>query len=219
MKNLATLNVHDYLIKEDGSCYCTQQVAANLCGVSQSAINQFCLSNKVDTKQGLTPKNLELLITHYAFDAKQHCTETARQSAKSLMHGGAKAFIYHQAGYKINAEPSVPKSYGEALIAAGKIQLKLECALVNLTETETKLDQTENELESSNLQLDKSQEYITIKRMALCNNVDWTDYSWRKLKATGSPIVKIFDANYGHVNAYHITAWVIAYPNVKLPTN
>ncbi len=122
-----------------------------------------------------------------------------------------KAYIYHQAGYSLSAkkEPAhqLPQTFSQALRAlADETELK-EKALIDL--------------EAKKLQLDESKEWLSIKRVASYNHLNWRDLSWRKLKAYGlsinEPNKKIFDANYGEVNAYHVTSWEGIYPELELP--
>lgn len=205
LTNLATKNINDFTVLEDGQAFISQRKAAELCGVSQPAIAQFCLSRKLDVKQGLSDNIVNMLINHYAFDAKQYCTKAARELLKVVSGVGVKAYIYHQAGYTFNAQPipQLPQTLPEALRAfADEVESHNE---------------TKQQLETTNTQLDQSKQYFSIKRVALNNGVTYKAYEWRKLKATGAPIVKIFDANYGNVNAYHLTAWKLAYPDAILP--
>ena len=71
------------------------------------------------------------------------------------------------------------------------------------------------------LDLDRSKEWYSIKRVALANNILWNELSWRKLVAegvmAGKPHRKIFDANYGEVNTYHKDVWNSIYPDLTLP--
>lgn len=61
--------------------------------------------------------------------------------------------------------------------------------------------------------LDRDMEYASIKRMSAIHH--GLKFDWRMLKSTcaemGIPPVEVFDANYGHVNAYHISVWKEAY--------
>lgn len=73
--------------------------------------------------------------------------------------------------------------------------------------------------ETLKTQLDKSTKYFTIKRVAALNRIDWKELSWKKLKNESNymqiPVKKIFDANYGKVNSYHIDVWRNVYPGLK----
>ncbi len=63
------------------------------------------------------------------------------------------------------------------------------------------------------MELDRSKEYATIKRMEMLYH--GTSFSWRLLKSAsadlGIPPIDVFDANYGTVKAYHADAWAEAY--------
>jgi phage regulator Rha-like protein len=71
-------------------------------------------------------------------------------------------------------------------------------------------------LEAKTAQLDESMEWYSIKRVAANNNKRWQEYSYHDLKrrsiVIGKPPKKIFDANYGEVNTYHVDAWMEVYP-------
>ena len=62
------------------------------------------------------------------------------------------------------------------------------------------------------LELDKSKEYATVKRMQSLNDCS---FDWRALKdysiENGYEIKKVFDQNYGEVNAYHKDVWLAVY--------
>lgn len=78
------------------------------------------------------------------------------------------------------------------------------------------------ELEREKLQqeLDYSKEWLSIKRVAAMNGVDWKTFDWRKLKERGLQmgydVKKIFDANYGEVNTYHREVWEEVYPEYEI---
>jgi hypothetical protein len=69
-------------------------------------------------------------------------------------------------------------------------------------------------------QLDTSKDWYSIKRVAALNNVSWKTFKWRRLKEVGErmghEVKKIFDANYGEVNAYHKDVWEAVYPDYEL---
>lgn len=63
------------------------------------------------------------------------------------------------------------------------------------------------------IQLDRSKQYASIKRMQMLYHGQ--EFSWRVLKHVSSEMgiepIDIFDANYGTVKAYHADAWREAY--------
>ena len=78
----------------------------------------------------------------------------------------------------------------------------------------------EQEKEKLQQELDYSKDWLSIKRVATMNNVDWKTFNWRKLKETGLQmgysVKKIFDANYGEVNTYHREVWEAVYPEYEI---
>lgn len=62
-------------------------------------------------------------------------------------------------------------------------------------------------------ELDRSKEYVTVKRMSMLYHGQ--KFDWRHLKATsiemGIEPIDVFDANYGTVKAYHVDVWREAY--------
>lgn len=67
------------------------------------------------------------------------------------------------------------------------------------------------------IELDKNKEWYSIKRVT---KLIGGSYAWRKLKQAsedhGYDIERVFDKNYGTVNAYHVDVWNDVYPDLKL---
>ena len=84
----------------------------------------------------------------------------------------------------------------------------------------TEYKKEKQEKERLQAELDYSKEWYSIKRVAKLNDISWKSISWRKLKQAsadiGIGVKKIFDANYGEVNTYHVKAWEAAYPELEL---
>lgn len=63
------------------------------------------------------------------------------------------------------------------------------------------------------IELDKSKQYATVKRMEMIYHGQRFD--WRRLKSTavemGIPSIDVFDQNYGTVKSYHADVWAEAY--------
>lgn len=127
-----------------------------------------------------------------------------------------------------NAKPMLPQSYKEALIALVmaeeekerlmlvNVELEKTKAYISDKKTATAMN-TASRLSKENknleIQLDKSKEYSTIKRMQLLNH--GISFDWRKLKSASSDLniepINVYDSNYGTVKAYHKDAWLEAY--------
>lgn len=94
-------------------------------------------------------------------------------------------------------EIKTPQTYAEALRRL-------------VDEVEAK-EQIQYQLEQKTEQLDESKEWYSIKRWAKEHNMNWRCINWRRMKALsyglGYEIKKIFDANYGQVNIYHINVF------------
>lgn len=84
----------------------------------------------------------------------------------------------------------------------------------------TEYKKEKQEKERLQAELDYSKEWYSIKRVAKLNDISWKSISWRKLKQAsadiGIGVKKIFDANYGEVNTYHVKVWEVAYPELEL---
>lgn len=94
-------------------------------------------------------------------------------------------------------EIKTPQTYAEALRRlADEVEAK---------------GQIQYQLEQKTEQLDESKEWYSIKRWAKEHNMNWRSINWRRMKALsyglGYEIKKIFDANYGQVNIYHINVF------------
>lgn len=90
---------------------------------------------------------------------------------------------------------TLPTSFAEAL------QLAADQA--------RELEEKQKMIEVQKQQLDESKDWYTIKRRAMIKGISWKLYNWREMKRLSvladKPIKKVFDANYGEVNLYHIS--------------
>jgi hypothetical protein len=67
------------------------------------------------------------------------------------------------------------------------------------------------------VEVGKSKEYYSIKKISIINNKKEKDYKWSLLKKEsvkqGKEIKTERDNNYGNVNSYHINVWKYVYPS------
>ena len=114
-ENLATLNKDDFTITENGEAFISQGKAAELIGKTNGSVRHYFSANsksKSDISQGLTPENLQEMVSYFSAKGEE---KAVRLGAK-LMEAGAKAFMYHSAGYELQA------------ISTVKVKTKLEIA-------------------------------------------------------------------------------------------
>lgn len=82
------------------------------------------------------------------------------------------------------------------------------------------ISRLEKENKALTTQLDQSKEWFSIKRVARLHDMDWRMFDWRALKNASERMElspqKIFDANFGEVNVYHVDVWNDVYPEIEL---
>ena len=126
------------------------------------------------------------------------------------------------------AAPALPGTYLQALKAltaeveareaaeARALEAERTKALIGSKREATAMATASREhrrAEALAIELDRSKEYATVKRMELLYHGQ--KFNWRLLKSTatemGLPPIDVFDANYGTVKAYHKDVWFEAY--------
>lgn len=132
---------------------------------------------------------------------------------------------------KISITPSMKENNPELVDKLVKYQLKAKDILAKAFLVKKAVPQTylealkelvavEEEKERLQLELDRSKDWYSIKRVAALNGVSWKTFDWRRLKRIGNQmgyeVRKIFDANYGEVNVYHKDVWEAAYPRYEI---
>lgn len=106
------------------------------------------------------------------------------------------------------AEAWIEAKKAEQLAIATKAEIgsRREATAMN---TASQAVKRANKLE---IELDKSQEWSTIKRMEIITGLN---FNWRLLKSAGKDLgiepKDVFDPNFGTVKAYHADVWLEAY--------
>lgn len=102
-----------------GEAFISQRKLAELLNVSKSTISSW-VSRAVntDTSQGLTPEIMQSAVQYYALDCASPTME-AKELLKKIATAGAKAYLYREAGYTLNAvaEPKQELTLTESLKA------------------------------------------------------------------------------------------------------
>lgn len=103
--------------------------------------------------------------------------------------------------------------------------LKLSIQMMGLSLTKMKnaneieVNALKNENENLKIELGKSKEYYSIKKVSIINNKKQKEYDWRLLKRKSLELnreIKVEqDNNYDKVNSYHIDVWKEVYPEEK----
>lgn len=126
------------------------------------------------------------------------------------------AHIFHlmESGETSLAIATVPKTYAQALLEAGRLAMELEKA-----QSENALLEKENEQLSE--AVDELFDYSSILRVAKFNNVSETNFRWRSLKAAsmelGLEVKRVPCPRFEHKNLYSHDAWRRCYPSIRLP--
>ena len=98
-----------------------------------------------------------------------------------------------------------------------QIPQTLSAALMLAAQQAEQIEVQQKQIETQAQQLDQSKDWYTIKRYAKENGMNWRSINWRALKAIsyelGYAVKKIFDANYGQVNIYHLDVFKVYFSN------
>ena len=132
-----------------------------------------------------------------------------------------KYFINIEKQFNAQRQAMLPLTYKEALIElVKKIEenemLEKTKAYISDKKTATALNTASQAVKRANkleIELDKSKEYCTIKRMKMLTHGQ--DFSFKLLRDTANEMgincIEVFDQNYGTVKAYHKSVWLEAY--------
>lgn len=190
--------------------YTTKQVA-KMCGVTVKTvvvnaekIGKKLVNGKTNFWTENELKQLQLVLMKNQIDKGN---STKEKTVENNLYDEVKAGLTLRAVIESGNEEAL-----EELIEVSRKAMKAK-------KLERKNAELERENKSLQIELDYSKDFYTVKRVAKINNLNWKDIEWKLLKdmsfELGKPIIKIFDANYGYVNSYHIDVWNFCYPELN----
>lgn len=113
MNNLATKNISDFTVLDNGDAFISQRKAALLCGVSHTTIQNWVATLDTNNDGLLSHNSLLEVATKAVALGRSKAIEFITMLAKA----GAKAYIYHEAGYMIEAKNTLPDFTNPAIAA------------------------------------------------------------------------------------------------------
>ena len=106
MKNLATKNVDDFTVDSIGNAFISQSAVSRCTGIPQQTISDWVRKNSVgynlNENNQLDAKSLQKLVI---VGSSKYPSCLAFMG--KLLEAGAKAYIYHEAGYSLTATPKL----------------------------------------------------------------------------------------------------------------
>ena len=109
MNNLIEINktLNEVTVYKNGEAYISQRKAAEILGVSRDSLKSYIERNlhpvNSELNQGLNSETFAICTQYYALDAR-NTTSQAKALLKQISTAGAKAYLYHMAGYEFKVE-------------------------------------------------------------------------------------------------------------------
>ena len=116
-KNLATKNTTDFTVLPTGEAYISQTAISKCTGIPQQTISRWLLADNglvynTNKFNQLDAKSMQKLVI---MGSSKY--PTCLEFMGKLLEAGAKAYIYHEAGYTLNAQPALPDFSNPAIAA------------------------------------------------------------------------------------------------------
>lgn len=193
--------------QQTGEAFISMKKTAELVDVPRTTLRDYIAARHpvFDTKQGLTAEILQETATHYAVSGNQK----AAQLLGKLAEAGAKAFIYHEAGYTVSASPVSMMALPQDYIAALEQLVKTEKEKILLLE----------ENHEKRIETDCSDAYFTVRKVRSINldlKIDPKPLL-RVSEEMEMSVKKVFDLYEQQANAYNRLVWEEVYPDAILP--
>lgn len=208
MKQLKTQNSKEIIVNTStGEAYISNRRLSVLIDVPESTLRDYFRAQKIVITQGVSSDLLSITAQHFAEKGNM----TALKFMGMISKAGAKAYLYHEAGYSVSASPVKPMALPTDYVSALR-------ALAD--ETEQKIILLEENTEKRII-TDEGEEYFSAKRIKELNNgakIGGVKLA-RSAAKLGIPPKQMF-THYEDFNtpiAWHISVWIDAYPNINYP--
>lgn len=221
MKQLETQNSKEIIVNTStGEAYISQRRAAEKLGVAsttlQAYIDRHLRTVNHDTKQGLSSEIFSLCVQYFALDSRV-ATQEAKELLRMISQAGAKAYLYHEAGYTITATPSTPRSaieLAKQTVAQAKESVAQAQAMLALIENQAVLEAVvEHKKEITN----ESDYYIPAQRIKDAHPTAKINLM-ALMKASADlelpPIKQWSLYKTLQTNAYHLEVWQKVHPEL-----
>lgn len=202
-------------ILKDGVNTMTSSQFSELTGRSKSSINRTIRDKFVVDSVGC---EIASSVSENGMVTDYHLPETESIMLAALLD---VEYLRKISEFWKNRNSVTPATFADALQLAADTQRKLQIAIETKAEIgnrreATSMNTASQAVKKSNkleIELDKSKEYCSIKRMQMiCHG---QKFNWRMLKTTSAemdiPSIDIFDSNYGTVKSYHKDVWLESY--------
>ena len=194
-----------------GEAFISQTKAAAELGIARSSLQKWLVKEQVkyDVKQGLSSEILALAAGYYALDSAA-ATPEAKELLRKISQAGAKAWLYHEAGYAVSASPVKPMALPEDYVSALR-------ALADATEQKIMLLEENTE---KRIITDEGEEYFSAKRIKELNpdaKIGGVKLarSAAKLGIAAKPMFDHYD--FANPVTWHVSVWLDAYPQLNYP--
>jgi len=131
MKNLATANKKDVTVTDNGDAFISQRKTSEITGIPLSTLNRWVLENGTLDLVNENNQLSSFLFQKMVLMGQRKGIEKCFIIAEKLLEAGAKAFIYYEAGYNIQAV-KLPANYLEALTALVQSETEKQAALAQI---------------------------------------------------------------------------------------
>ena len=203
----------------DRSKYLTREETLKLLNITAPTFNKYYKDRLTDIIRDKNNNNsiyynkeevLSIKVLKEEEEIKNLDNQGSKLAEKVDMSVISRAFQKH-------LEEADPREIYKSSLAL--LQMELQKGEEKEKIQEKQIEILENQNKQLEIELGKSKEYYSIKKVCIINHKKERDYKWRLLKQKsvelGYEIKTERDNNYGNVNSYHIEVWKSCYPDER----